>query len=53
MSIDDHNGHFKIVNKSSKNALEVDSGKTSDGAAIQTSPWAGSLNQDWDIRAVE
>ena len=48
-SIDDHNGHFKIRNKDSQNVLQVAAGNASNGAAIQTGPWAGTLNQDWDI----
>lgn len=50
--IDDHNGHFKIVNKGSKLALQIAAGNTSNGAVAQTGTWAGTANQDWDIVAV-
>jgi Ricin-type beta-trefoil lectin domain-like len=48
--IDDHNGHFKIVNKSSLNALESPGG--SNGAGLVTSSYEGDSAQDWDIYAV-
>lgn len=33
--IDDHNGHFKLINKSSGNALQVPSGNNTPGTAGQ------------------
>ena len=50
--IDDHNGHFKLVNKSSKDALQIPAGNTTPGTAVQTSTYTGASNQDWDIIAV-
>ena len=50
--IDDHNGHFKLINKSSGNALEIPSGNKTSGTLAETSPYAGAANQDWDIVAV-
>jgi Ricin-type beta-trefoil lectin domain-like len=49
--IDDHNGHFKIINKSNKTALQ--STISTSGAAITTGIYAGTPNQDWDIYAVD
>lgn len=48
--IDDHNGHFKIVNKSSADALESPS--NNDAANLQTATYKGDAKQDWDIFAV-
>ena len=50
--IDDHNGHFKLINKSSADALEIPSGKKSSGTALDTSTYTGSSNQDWDLFAI-
>lgn len=50
--IDDHNGHFKLINKASSNALEVPSGNKTSGTLAETSPYGGNANQDWDIVAV-
>jgi len=47
--IDDHNGHFKVINKSSSQALE--SPNNSSSAALETSTYEGDSNQDWDIFA--
>jgi hypothetical protein len=50
--IDDHNGHFKLINKLSGNAMEVPSGNNTAGTLAESSPYGGTSNQDWDIVAV-
>lgn len=50
--IDDHNGHFKLINKSSSDALETPSGKKTSGTGLDTSTYTGASNQDWDLFAV-
>lgn len=50
--IDDHNGHFKLINKSSSDALETLSGNKSSGTGLDTSTYNGTSNQDWDLFAV-
>jgi hypothetical protein len=50
--IDDHNGHFKLVNKSSSDALETPPGNKSSGTGLDTSTYTGASNQDWDLFAV-
>ncbi len=49
--IDDHNGHFKLINKSSSDALETPSGNKSSGTGLDTSTYTGASNQDWDLFA--
>jgi len=48
--IDDHNGHFKLINKSSQKALESPS--TSNADVLETTSYKGDSKQDWDIYAV-
>jgi hypothetical protein len=50
-AIDDHNGHFKVINKSSADALETPSGNKASGTSLNTSTYTGMSNQDWDIFA--
>jgi hypothetical protein len=50
--IDDHNGHFKLTNKSSSDALETPSGNRSSGTGLDTSTYTGASNQDWDLFAI-
>jgi hypothetical protein len=50
--IDDHNGHFKLINKLSGNAMEVPAGNKTAGTLAESSPYSGTANQDWDIVAV-
>jgi hypothetical protein len=50
-SIDDHNGHFKIVNKSTGYVLKSPSSST--GASVTTGTYSGASNTDWDIYAVD
>ena len=49
--IDDHNGHFKIVNKATGLALKSPS--SSLAATITTGSYAGADNTDWDIFATD
>jgi Ricin-type beta-trefoil lectin domain-like len=50
-AIDDHNGHFKIVNKSTGLALQ--SPGSSNGAWLNTSTYTGASSQDWDVYAMD
>ncbi len=50
-AIDDHNGHFKVIDKSSSDALETPSGNKNSGAGLDTSTYTGASNQDWDLFA--
>jgi hypothetical protein len=50
-AVDDHNGHFKLINKSSSDALETPSGNKNTGAGLDTSTYTGASNQDWDLFA--
>jgi hypothetical protein len=50
-AIDDHNGHFKLINKSSSDALETPSGNKNSGTGLDTSTYTGTSNQDWDLFA--
>jgi hypothetical protein len=49
--IDDHNGHFKVINKNSLDALETPSGNKNSGTGLDTSAYTGASNQDWDLFA--
>jgi hypothetical protein len=49
--IDDHNGHFKLINKATGLALKSPS--STQGAGVVTGTYAGASNTDWDIAAVE
>jgi hypothetical protein len=49
--IDDHNGHFKLINKSSSDALETPPGNRTSGTGLDTSTYVGTSNQDWDLFA--
>ena len=49
--IDDHNGHFKLINKSSSDALETPAGNRNSGTGLDTSTYGGTSNQDWDLFA--
>ena len=50
-SIDDHNGHFKLINKATGLALKSPS--SSLAAGIVVGSYSGAENTDWDIYAVD
>ena len=49
--LDDHNGHFKLVNKATGLALK--SPELGGQRGVVTGTYSGAANTDWDLAAID